>query len=118
LTIYKRAISTATTELAGSDVQTTLLGAVSLRAQIGLGVLIATKTANKVQFWRTLLGMVVSASDTSGCYPAGASIRIRRCAVDELMDSVRDCLRRVRLDTVLSPGNLRWEEFKWIALGQ
>jgi hypothetical protein len=46
------------------------------RTQIGLGILTATSTANKVAVLRTFPAMVMSASDTGECCSASASIRV------------------------------------------
>jgi hypothetical protein len=44
--------------------------------QIGLGLLVATSTANIVAVPRTLPAIVMSASDTGGCCPASPSRRV------------------------------------------
>ena len=44
--------------------------------QINLGLLVATSTANIVAVLRTLPAIVVSASDTGGCFSASPSRRV------------------------------------------
>src|ERR1700683_4099543 len=48
----------------------------SAELRIGLGVLVATSTANMVAVPRTLPAMVMGASDTGGCCSASPSRRV------------------------------------------
>jgi hypothetical protein len=54
----------------------TVFGLIASRFQIGLGVLLATSTANIVAVLRTLPAIVTSASDTGGCCSASPSRRL------------------------------------------
>jgi len=91
-----------------------LLGDFSAIVQIGLRLLVATRTANIVAVPRTFPAIVMSALTLADvALPA-----LKTCAdVVELFDFVQDRFKNHRY-TALAYGSLRWEDFRFTGLGQ